>query len=533
MLNQGRTQRRDPVEIVACDGVADEGATGEDVSEPIAVVGCEEDALAACRGEFERLLCFAQGEGRQLEAHAAEEGLYRRLLSLGLTLLRVYFACKGRGPEDAALLSQGKIWPRKGVKPRVYRSIFGAVRILRTYFYRDDEGGFCPLDAELNLREDGYSRLLCQWSNFWSVRQAFAKVSDWLHMLLGLRVWTRPLEQMSRTAAVDAEGFLAHTTPVKVSDEAKLLVVSADCKGVPMRRPASPKPRGKRRKKGEKANKKKMAVVTAIYNVAPHVRTASDFMKGGWSWLSGRREGDPTPPAAPKPEGKLVWATLKGKAHAIELAAAEVNRRDPEARCDLVILVDGEKALQQPLASTFARAKAVILDFVHVVERLWTVANVLHGEGSQEAERWVGLRVQTLLHGRVGRVIGGLKQLLTKRKSQLSAHARKVIGEAITYYENNRDRMAYGEYLAAGYPVATGVVEGTCRHLVKDRMELAGMHWTEEGAEAVLALRAIQINGHWDDFWRFHAQRDHARLYAAHADAQGVPWGRPGASRAA
>jgi hypothetical protein len=510
--------------------------SGELSPDEIVIVGSDDAALATCRCEFEGLLRFAQGDAQRLEAHEAEEGLYRRLLSLGLRLLALYFARKGLGPTEQALASQGKIWPRNGVRWRIYRSVFGAIKIARAYFHREGEGGFCPLDAQLNLRADGYSRLLCKWSSFWSVRQAYAKVSDWLQMLLGVRLWTRPLEKLTQTAAVDAEAFLAQAPPPEVSAQAELLVVSADGKGVPMRRPAGTAPRGKRRKKGEKANKKKMAVVTSIYQIERQVRSADDFMRGAWSWLSGR--GDDAPAKdAPQPEGKRVGATLKGKAHAMALAAADVCRRDPNGRFELVLLCDGEKSFQEWLAKTFGRARVLILDLIHVIEKLWAVATGLHGEGAKEAEDWVGLRVKALLLGNVGRVIGGLKQMLTKSARtgarKLSASARMAIQKAITYFTNNRDRMRYNEYLAAGYPIATGVVEGACRHLVKDRMELAGMRWTEEGAEAVLALRAIQINGQWEDFWRFRFTQDRARLYAAHANAVGVPLRPPGAASAA
>ncbi len=153
----------------------------------------------------------------------------------------------------------------------------------------------------------------------------------------------------------------------------------------------------------------------------------------------------------------------------------------------------------------------IVLDLIHAVERLWHAAPAFHPEGSKEAAEWVMQRLQMLLEGKVGRVIGGLRQSVTKRK--LSASKRRAVESAANYMHNNRQFMRYDEYLAKGYPIATGVVEGACGHLVRDRMEKTGMRWTIEGAQAILELRAADKNGDWQEFWRFRADREHRRLY--------------------
>ena len=73
--------------------------------------------------------------------------------------------------------------------------------------------------------------------------------------------------------------------------------------------------------------------------------------------------------------------------------------------------------------------------------------------------------------------------------------------------------MRYDEYLAAGYPIGSGVAEGACRHLVKDRMEQTGMRWTVAGAQAMLHVRALYVNDQWDDFLEFRVEQEQARLY--------------------
>jgi hypothetical protein len=172
--------------------------------------------------------------------------------------------------------------------------------------------------------------------------------------------------------------------------------------------------------------------------------------------------------------------------------------------------MDGERALWAAQQVYFAEAVGV-LDLFHVLERLWTAAHCFHREGSDEAERFVEDRLRGLLEGRVGYVIGGLRQRLTKRG--LNGSRRKALESAITYLENNREHMRYDEYIAAGYPIGSGVAEGACRHLVKDRMEQSGMRWTVSGAQAMLHVRATYLNGQWDDFIGFRVEQEQTRLY--------------------
>ena len=144
------------------------------------------------------------------------------------------------------------------------------------------------------------------------------------------------------------------------------------------------------------------------------------------------------------------------------------------------------------------------------------MAHCFHKEGSDEAKQFVEERLRDLLEGRVGYVIGGLRQRLTKREAA-AASKRKVVKSAIEYLENNREHMKYDEYLAAGYPIGSGVAEGACRHLVKDRMEQTGMRWTVEGAQAMLHVRALYLNDQWEEFLEFRVEQEQARLYENNA----------------
>ncbi len=157
------------------------------------------------------------------------------------------------------------------------------------------------------------------------------------------------------------------------------------------------------------------------------------------------------------------------------------------------------------------RFDAYILDIIHVSGYLWSVGTALHGEKGTTRIDWVEKKLYALLEGRVGRVIGGLRQIITKNK--LRKPVRKTLGKTITYFDNHRHMMAYNVYLEKGYLIATGVVEGACGSFVKDRMEQSGMRWTINGAQAVLNVRSIKKNDDWDDFWKFYTQTKKKNIY--------------------
>jgi hypothetical protein len=178
----------------------------------------------------------------------------------------------------------------------------------------------------------------------------------------------------------------------------------------------------------------------------------------------------------------------------------------------IVCVMDGQPSLWA-MRKTYLPGNDVveILDLLHVTPRLWEAAYLFHREGSEEAASFVRGRLLRILHGEAGYVIGGLRQMGTKHG--LRGHRLAKLTTLCNYLAKNIARMHYDEYLAAGYPIASGVIEGACRYVVKDRMERAGMRWTVEGAQAMLALRTTYINGQWKDFQKHRIQRERQRLH--------------------
>jgi hypothetical protein len=459
----------------------------------------------------------------QQPIHQVEETLFRSLLVIGRWLLQAFLDMAGTGDIGPTLATageaprdQGQELPRlEQPHKRPYLSIFGGIDIERTC-YGHDRVEAAPLDAQLHLPQRQYSYLLQQWLGSFVVDDAHAEAVRKLGTILGLEITVRASEDLNREQASDVVVFQDRLPVPEAAAEGPLLVVTADCKGVPLVRKALPPNEATdtplpalanpRRGKGEKANKKKMAAVGAVYTIEPFVRTADDVIEEVMRKEARARR--------PRPQNKRVRAELLvGKAALFLWLADEVIRRNPQASKPVIFLSDGEQALHDRQGEYLPEDTVCILDLFHVMERLWKVAWCLFEEKTQKraAHQWVEERLKRLLEGKVDAVIRGLRYQATQRG--LKGPKRKTVRDAADYFAGNRDRMKYDAYLAAGYPIGSGVVEGACRHLVKDRMERTGMRWLPSGAQAMLDLRATYLNGEWEAFWIFHVAQEDERLY--------------------
>lgn len=464
---------------------------------------------------------------QQRPIHHVEEAVFRQLLVMGRSLLGAFLASSGDGDVGPILTLPGerpsdppRVWPRLD-KPRSrsYLSIFGEIPVTRTC-YGQSRVEAAPLDARLHLPRRQYSYLFQQWLGAFVIDDAHAEAIKKLDTILGLGVSVKASEDLNREQASDVEPFQNHLATPDPTQEGPILVVTADCKGVPLVKSAlGPEPVGEeakaaalpaaakhRRGKGQKANKKRMAAVGAVYTIKPFVRTADEVIDEVMRKKAAQRR--------PHPTHKRVRADLLvGKVALFLWLADEVIRRNPQSSKPLVFLSDGERALHDRQSEFLPEDATCILDLFHVMERLWKAAWCFFDEATQkqEAHRWVEKHLRMLLEGKVRYVISGLNQMKTKRG--LKGTRRKTIEEVTGYFDRNRDRMKYDEYLVKGYPIGSGVVEGACRHLVKDRLERTGMRWRPEGAQAMLDLRATYLNEDWESFWTYHVGQEDERLY--------------------
>ena len=237
-----------------------------------------------------------------------------------------------------------------------------------------------------------------------------------------------------------------------------------------------------------------------------------------------------TAAARPRPVAKRVWASLEHEpAEVVAEAMLEAERHDPERVKRWVVLVDGAETqldLVEAGAAAYGVDVTVILDIIHVVEYVWKAAHVFHDEDSPELACWAWTRVRDILEGKARRVAAAMRRAATV--ADLSPDTRKPVDTCADYLLKYAPYLHYDRYLAAGYPIATGVIEGACRYLVRDRMELTGARWQLVGAEAVLKLRALRASGDFDAYWDFHEAREYERNHAQrYADGIAPPVSEP------
>lgn len=440
----------------------------------------------------------------QLPLHHIESQQQDKGREVQRLLLQAHLQNRGNGDVGPALHLPGDaLYSHRRLRTRSLTTVFGTVEVVRMGYSRPGAPSIFPLDRALVLPARSFSYELQRRLVKAAVQNPFLESVQTIAELTGVAVSKRSLEEILPDAAQDFDAFYRQRSPQPATGS--ILVAAVDCKGIPMVKPGGAQPTP-RLTKGQKANKKRMATVAAVFTRAPWVRTPQQVVEN--LFPTGHRAADA--PVPPRPENKRVWASLlKGKTAVIQEVAEEMDRRDPSASKTRVALTDGERALQirvdQELKVT------LILDLIHALEKLWKAAYVFHPEGSLEADLWVLQRTLQILFGNVGQVVKGIRQSITKRG--LSGAKRKTLDGVADYLYRNRTRMRYDEYLANGWPIASGPVEGACKNLIKDRMERSGMRWTEQMAEAIVQLRAIYLSGDFDAYWQFHIEQDQRRLY--------------------
>jgi hypothetical protein len=356
----------------------------------------------------------------------------------------------------------------------------------------------------------------------------FEESSVTLSRLLGVSVGGSRFEVVSQESSGSYDAFYACKDVPPVESEGRVQVVGFDGKGVPVIQQEAMKLQA-RYDAEQPRPKKKEAMVGVSYTVNPHVRTAEEVAenlvypervkarKAAQRKKEKREEQVET--AVPRAQNIRRMASLeRSRKDVIQEMVRDGHQRNSESQRPWIVVMDGALALWAVVAQILGDVVYVgILDIIHVSEYVWAVGNALYGPTTPAARRWVYTHLLALLQGNVGRVIGGLKQTLTKRS--VTTMQGKALKEALRYFENHHQWMPYDDYLRAGYPIGSGVVESTCGHTVKDRMEGTGRRWSLAGAESTLLLRSVYTSGDWEAYWETHMAQEHQRLYGHFLEA--------------
>lgn len=461
------------------------------------------------RADFEKLITLVTSP----EAHTAtvnqmERSLFRQVLRLGLKLLQLFLLTRVQAESHAPQPGVGRTSvPYHSQKPIDYFSIFGKLTFERAYFYTSGQPGVFPLDDALNLPERCYSDLLMESAELLAVDSAYDKGLEVMARLLGLTLSELALETSVAEHSQQVKAFYRQKDKFPIQEEGRILVAQADGKGVPMVRRETADLKA-RRGKGDKKTRKKEAIATAVYTIEPYPRTPQAVVDALF-------KKDQPSVKRPTPCHKQIFASLDGKEAAIKRLAEWAARRDHPHIRDRVALTDGSEPLQKQVLARLL-GFTLVLDIIHVDEYIWKAGTAIYGETDPKRAGWVEAQMLDILSSRADQVI---QQLVDKTQSvRKSSQAGKVFRQVANYLRRNQPYMDYADYLRRGWPIGTGVVEGVCRHLVKDRMELSGMRWALSGAGSLLALRAVNENGDWEEFHEYRRTQRHEQLYGTPLD---------------
>ncbi|WP_079190230.1 ISKra4 family transposase [Actinacidiphila paucisporea] len=493
---------------------------------PVAV----ESAFAAARGLFDQITEeLASPDAAVLTHSRLEDLLGSRMREVTRQLyqdhLRLRALTEQRLPEvvDAAGAPRTRI--ERG-RSRTLATVFGKVTVTRLAYRGDTVANLHPADAVLNLPAGIHSHGLARLAAVEASRGSFAEACEQINAVTRSGVGHRQVQELAVGAAADIGSFYQALVPAPCTD-VTALVVTVDGKGVVIRPEALREATAKaaaakggntmrtRLASGEKLGRNRMATLAAVYDAEPAVRGVDDVIADPDTDLG----PGPEPERRPGPKARSKWLTGSVNDTAAEVVTAafdQAEHRDPGHRRSWVVLVDGARHQLDLITAEAERRDVtvhIVIDVIHVLEYLWDAAWCLHASGDPTAEAWVARHARNLLEGGAEQVADQLHT--AARTARLKKNRRKGIDDAIGYLRGKARYLRYDTALSRGWPIATGIIEGACRHLVKDRLDITGARWGLAGAEAVLKLRALRSNGDFDAYWTWHQQQELTRNHQA------------------
>jgi hypothetical protein len=486
----------------------------------------ELNLFEAADAQYAQLVAHLRGvESQGLEHGTVEQQIWQA----GTELLRLLFQSH-LDERYAHETAQANVVGGDGI-PRPHRrndcqrqlaTLFGEVVVARLGYSSKATGvsALYPADGQLNLAPDQYSDGLRKRIAISGALVSFGETSQIIGETTGANVGKRQCEELIVKVSQDFDDFYAQRHSQEEASSQDLLVLSTDGKGIVMHREdlreatakaaeASAQGPKTRLSPGQKRQRKRMATVAAVYSTPRFERCPEQIIGPAVEALK-----------RPPIRNKRVWASVEQDAKTvIQNAFDEARRRDPQYQREWVVLVDGEiRQLDyvQAAAKQQGVTVTVILDFIHVLEYLWKAAFCFVAPGTVEAETWVMERALKILQGKASDVAAGIRRSATLQK--LSAKTRENVDTCADYLVKYRPFLRYDIFLAKGYPIATGVIEGACRHLICDRMDITGARWRLDRAEAVLKIRALRSSGDFDQYWPFHKLQEFQRHHLSKFD---------------
>ncbi|HEX9541184.1 MAG TPA: ISKra4 family transposase [Streptosporangiaceae bacterium] len=484
----------------------------------------EEELAAALAGpveQFSSMLTWTAQQAAPLDHGDRERVIAESGRELQRQLLESTFTIDCAREERAApLISAAGI--RHGTvekgRERGVVSIFGPVRAGRMAYRNTREANLYPADARWILPEDPYSMGMRALAACHLAEGGYGQAQDVIAARTGVTVGRAQLAQLAGDLAGWVDEFYDQRAFAADTDlpDSDVIMMQADGKGIAMR----PEHRKGAGGQSDSAHPgiKKMAEIVAVADFTPAVRDPEDIAAP-----PARRKERPGPQARDKWVAASITETIEDM---IGVAFNEADRRDPYGIRQRVFLVDGNK---QQLTAIAAHAQErglkvpVFIDFIHVSGYLGKAAAALHPGDPQAAREWADGQKLRVLHGRAKAVAATLASVAARTRARNSHLDLADVDKAVTYLTNNYQHMHYAKALAAGWPIATGVIEGACRFVIEDRFGITGARWSPDGADVILKLRAVVVNGDLDDYMTYYKQRYREDIHLTRYDPASIP----------
>jgi hypothetical protein len=442
--------------------------------------------------------------------------------------INLYLKAQGDGDLGNIINGEGDIvlYRSETIQDHELRTIFGEHEV-QSYVYSQGSKKkieLRPIEARINFPEGKSSYLLQEFTQLFCVEKAFGVGARQFETIFKQKLSVDVLEDINQAMGEQADRFLDQLEKPPTCKEGELLVATADGKGVPLVKEDAQKVPAFEKK--ERPGNRRMATLGCVYTVDSYVRTPEQILAALF-----RDEMVTQPPNRPEAcfkhyrayfsEAQEGQDAVPSAYHTWAWIAQEMKTRH-RSKQPIVRIMDGQPSLweasdacleefNEDLRKADGSTRVVdILDIIHVSGYVWKAAKAFHSH-KEHQEAFAQDRLLRILRGEVKAVITGMRRMACQRG--LKGEALKAVTTACNYFENNAQRMRYDQYLQAGYPIASGVIEGACRHIIKDRMEQGGMRWTLVGARAMLNVRSVLASSESENFSRWRMAEEAKRVH--------------------
>lgn len=482
----------------------------------------KEQKVSDISKEFESLLSKLETESKKgTRIDLVELQIFQGLLKIGLILLSHYINLVSKclqKEKGIPIDSVGEKMRNTGEKTRKYRSIFGELPIRRPKYYSKTDKVHYELDATLGLPNQRYSYLLTDWMSYGATEMSFDESVKLLERILNQKLKSTQSSRRTYDLSESVEKFYENKD-WDLEDDGTHLSIGGDGKGVPIinkEKSCSEKSTAARLGKGKRGGIKKEATVTVSSSFTPISRDPEEIINGLFNKV---KKGEKQTASRDNKlhQNKHVRAFVGNKRKALEYGIQNLINRDSSGKKPIIALMDGEPALRKQILEIIEekglsnRLDCCILDFIHVLEKVWNVANAYKGEKAKDRQDWVEQQARLLLNSQTQQVIDNWKEI--QQEKEYAKTQEKHIEDGIRYFEKRIEMMDYKTFLQKGYPITTGAIESACGHFVKNRMERNGMRWNLQGAQKMLDIRAVNRNGNWEEYIKFFIDKEQQRIY--------------------